>query len=226
MPTIIPIPHTLASAIRRGREQGSEVASTRPGAIPTKLNRAEVRDRVLAAIPPKPTAAQSRLELKQLHQLARVRTPEGIDRARHLYSVGEDSLWKESFASLHKSSPLADAEKGADMLQRALSLTESVTRKAKTVFARPRPFTADETLTTAVRRPTGATSYPSSHSARAFAAATVLGSLWPKAAADMIGLATEVAASRPYAGVHYPSDVAVGAMIGTAVGTFVANGSA
>jgi undecaprenyl-diphosphatase len=106
-----------------------------------------------------------------------------------------------------------------------LSLTESVTRKAKTDFARPRPFSTDETLTTAVRRPAGATSYPSSHSSRAFAAATVLGSLWPHAASDLVQQATDVAASRPYAGVHFPSDVAVGAMIGTAVGKFVATGS-
>lgn len=58
-------------------------------------------------------------------------------------------------------------------------------------------------------------SYPSAHSAMSFAAARSLSRVWP--APPLYALALAMAVSRPYLGVHYPSDVAAGALLGTAV---------
>ena len=58
-------------------------------------------------------------------------------------------------------------------------------------------------------------SYPSAHSAMSFAAARSLSRAWP--APPLYALAVTMAVSRPYLGVHYPSDVAAGAVLGTAV---------
>lgn len=55
-------------------------------------------------------------------------------------------------------------------------------------------------------------SYPSAHAATSVAAARALGASPP-----LVVLATAMCLSRPYAGVHYPSDVLAGAALGGAV---------
>ena len=67
-----------------------------------------------------------------------------------------------------------------------------------------------------VRMPSS-TSFPSGHSAAAFAFATGVGALLPPAAIPLRGLAALVAYSRVHTGVHYPGDVVAGALIGTAL---------
>jgi undecaprenyl-diphosphatase len=58
-------------------------------------------------------------------------------------------------------------------------------------------------------------SFPSAHATTSFAAARELSRGLP--AAPVYGLATAMALSRPYVGVHYPSDIAAGAALGTAL---------
>jgi len=63
--------------------------------------------------------------------------------------------------------------------------------------------------------PTGL-SFPSAHAASSFAGALAYSRLGLPAA-PLYGLASSLALSRLYLGVHYPSDVLVGAVLGTAV---------
>ena len=65
-------------------------------------------------------------------------------------------------------------------------------------------------------------SFPSGHSASAFAFASCVGASLPGAATPLLGLAAAVAYSRVYTGVHFPGDVIVGSVIGAAIGRAVA----
>jgi membrane-associated phospholipid phosphatase len=59
-------------------------------------------------------------------------------------------------------------------------------------------------------------SFPSGHSATAFAGATMLAYFAPRARVPLYALAVLIAYSRLYNGVHYPTDVLAGAALGTA----------
>jgi undecaprenyl-diphosphatase len=68
-----------------------------------------------------------------------------------------------------------------------------------------------------VRRPVSP-SFPSGHAASAFAFASAMGHAAPGARLPLRVAAATVAYSRVHTGVHYPSDVAIGAVIGDLCG--------
>lgn len=70
-----------------------------------------------------------------------------------------------------------------------------------------------------IRRMPRTSSFPSGHSASAFAFAVAATRELPEAGRLLLPLAASVAYSRVYLGVHYPSDVVAGAAFGAAVGT-------
>jgi undecaprenyl-diphosphatase len=65
-------------------------------------------------------------------------------------------------------------------------------------------------------------SFPSGHAATAFAAAVAVGLVHPRLRRPLLALATVVALSRVYLGVHYALDVLAGTILGVAVGIAVA----
>ncbi|WP_221284823.1 phosphatase PAP2 family protein [Mucilaginibacter sp. SP1R1] len=87
----------------------------------------------------------------------------------------------------------------------------------KKIFNRTRPFVAHPDVITLKEFP-GPTdaSFPSGHTAFAFAAATSLSLAVPKwyVIAPSFAYASAVGYSRLYLGVHYPSDVLAGAVVG------------
>mgnify|MGYP001074142128 CR=1 FL=1 len=64
-------------------------------------------------------------------------------------------------------------------------------------------------------------SFPSGHTAAAFAFASAAGRQLPAASVPLRALAAAVGYSRVHTGVHYPLDVAAGAAIGIGIGRFV-----
>jgi undecaprenyl-diphosphatase len=88
------------------------------------------------------------------------------------------------------------------------------------VIDRPRPFLVHP-LPRPLVHPPSTGSFPSGHSATAFACATVIAWAEPRLAVPIFVLAALVAWSRVYVGVHYPLDVIGGAALGIAVGAAV-----
>lgn len=95
----------------------------------------------------------------------------------------------------------------------AVGLTYAANQAIKLAVRRPRPQLAD--LPPLTETPTQL-SFPSAHAATSFAAARAFAGLVP--AGPLQIAAAAMAASRLYLGVHYPSDIVAGVVLGTAIG--------
>jgi membrane-associated phospholipid phosphatase len=98
----------------------------------------------------------------------------------------------------------------------SVAVTSAVVNLVVKPIWRPDRTAENVPLARHVRMP-GSTSFPSGHSAAAFAFATGVGSVLPAAAVPLRALAALVAYSRVHTGVHYPGDVVVGSLIGAAL---------
>ncbi len=105
----------------------------------------------------------------------------------------------------------------------SLLLSGIITNGTKYIVNRDRPFDAYpfiQKLTTGY-----GPSFPSGHTSSAFAIATSLSMAYPKwyIITGSFAWATAVGYSRMDLGVHYPSDIFVGAIVGTALHSFPKN---
>ena len=116
---------------------------------------------------------------------------------------------------------LADDKKGRRTAVEALAavaITSFLANLvAKGIFRRHRPT---DQVPEERRLPTpGSSSMPSGHTASAAAFARVVGAAYPGMRIPLNALAAAIGFSRVYTGVHHPTDVVAGWLLGNGVGT-------
>jgi undecaprenyl-diphosphatase len=148
---------------------------------------------------------------RRIRMLAR--QPSRVRWIRHFSALGEyGSLW----LAIGVAGLLLDRRRARRWARgaAAVGFAHACSSAVKAVVRRERP--AVEDLPHLMATPTGL-SFPSSHSASAFAAARAYGGLMPSP--PLYALAALMALSRVHLGVHYPSDVAAGAALGIVAGS-------
>ena len=142
------------------------------------------------------------LQVEVAHPVITAYTKSG-EHAALWYAIGAAGLLLDrSSASTYRRAMLG------------IGTTQLVNTAVKGVFRRRRP--ALEELPALVKVPTSL-SFPSAHSSTSFAAARAYSARLP--AAPLYLAAVLMALSRVYVGVHYPSDIGVGAGLGLSIGS-------
>lgn len=112
----------------------------------------------------------------------------------------------------------SQANKGVFLLI-AMFIAQIITHTIKLIFNRARPNMKGRSINT-FDLPLHNYSFPSGHTTAAFSMATSLSYYFPWAGIFFL-LAVVVAVSRVYLGIHYPSDVFAGMIIGSLSSNFI-----
>jgi len=203
---------TQSRSLKESIEQLNERAIVHLGGLPTLPSRDEV-------------TARSPL-LRRLHevdeevfeQIAGWESP-AMDRIMPALSqaASHSKIWIAIAAAMS----LADGKKGRRTAVEgltAVAITSFLANLvAKGLFRRRRPT---DQVPEARRLPMpGSSSMPSGHTASATAFTRVVGAAYPGLRIPLNALATAIGFSRVYTGVHHPTDVIAGWLLGNGVGT-------
>jgi undecaprenyl-diphosphatase len=142
-----------------------------------------------------------------------------LDRAlRRLSRSADRSLLWLSIAAALATRPGAPRRAAVRGVRSILATSATVNLGVKTLLPRARPDRHGAAVP-AVRhaRMPDSGSFPSGHSASAFAFASAVGRELPWASLPLHLLAAAVAYSRVHTGVHFPADVIVGGLTGAAI---------
>lgn len=167
--------------------------------------------------PPRWLEDGERVDLALYAAIARTPTP-ALDRAMsRLSSAADYSRLSLVSAGLLALAGGRTGRRSAGWGLASLAVTATVVNLAvKPLGRRRRPDRLAEDVPLARHVPMPVSrSFPSGHTAAAFAFATGVGNVSPAAAAPLRALAAVVGYSRVHTGVHYPGDVIAGALMGT-----------
>ncbi len=138
-----------------------------------------------------------------------------LDRKRTERAIRAVVVAQHAWLAVGAVVTLVDRERRRDWARAnaALAAAWTAAKLMSRTTGRPRPDFGD---CPPARRKDDRESFPSTHATVSFAAAVAVPPLLPTA--PLLALATATASARLLLGDHYPSDVAAGAVLGSAIG--------
>jgi acid phosphatase (class A) len=165
-------------------------------------------------LPPPPDDATAAAERAQLDKIQAAMSDADFARA----TADSDNETPTLFETVLPGFSLAKLPATAHLLGEVADEEKPVAKIAKTYFHRTRPYVVDTTLRTCEKpdaKPQN--SYPSGHATLGFSTGVVLAALMPAKAQIILARAADYGHERLVCGVHYPSDIVAGQVLGTAV---------
>lgn len=173
----------------------------------------------LLPVPCTPNSPEGKAELEQLYWIQCERTPEQVAAAQTDARV-KMSLYRRVVGLWFTPENLPKTERL--LFKLAEKDAKFFCEQAKTKFNRKRPEFEDRRIRVAVERETSP-AYPSFHATRGLLFATLLAEVLPDKRAALFERGREIGFSREVGGVHHPSDVYAGRVLGQAVAKALLN---
>lgn len=145
------------------------------------------------------------LEMNRSEKVCAFARSQAIPGVASFYGSRTGTLSRENYQVLYP------------MLVRVFKFTDRVTSYFKRKYDRNRPVVTDPTLRPCVETPSGATSYPSSHSSMGYVSACILKEVFPAISKNITEYGKWIGQTRAIVGVHHPSDVVAGWILGEAI---------
>lgn len=161
---------------------------------------------------PAPTAGskQDVSDFARVMELQKSRTDADCERAKSEMGVSLDELFGPKYGPLSAD----EVKKFSPLFDRISADVYYFSHKAKRIWMRPRPFKKDGVKNCVPYDNPDSPSYPSGHATLAQVFARALAEIDPKRAPAFFARAEVVGQDRVLGGVHYPSDVAAGKLLG------------
>jgi acid phosphatase (class A) len=171
---------------------------------------------VMKLLPPPPAlqSQEQKRDLDELLAIQKARTPAQEQRA-----LADATSGTFGFADvLGPKFTAAAAPKLALLIDKVRGDGAAVENAGKDNWKRPRPFETSKDIRAVGDLPKGS-SYPSGSSTVGYLTAIVLANMVPEKTAALFARGREAGYNRLVLGVHYPTDVQAGRLLGTAIAT-------
>lgn len=184
----------------------------------------EAPDQFRPAPPPPYGSAAWQSEVAAVQEAVERRTLVQAEQARYWQTSAASTLWDHYASELITRYGLDLPSAARVLAYTAVAVADAViaTWDGKYHYWVERPITADPELDVLFPTPPFP-SYPAAHSTVSAAAAIVLAQMFPDDADDLLDLSEEAAASRTWAGIHFPMDNNAGIALGRNIGYLIAN---
>ena len=209
-----PYPQSTPAAGGMAMEGAAPKATPEPYVWLTKEEEA-----ALSATVPEVPAADSptdKADLAKILEVQNARTPEMLAECKR-----DQTLTYKLFQSVYGDDLTpANSPKFHLLMKHVLDATHAVNDVPKEKYKRARPYAGHPDVVKSLFTVKGY-SYPSGHSMASHTLALVLGEVFPEKKQALLDRAHAIAQSRVDAGVHYPSDIAQGEVLGRATGAAI-----
>lgn len=210
----------LSTAIAPPSVAQDAMAPAKPAKSFMVLSDKQIDPTKLLAPPPADRSPTQAGELDRLRQIQASRTEDRLRQAQDDEDHEDVGAFAKVLGPKFDIEHLPATRAVLDIVQNDASVAASM---AKTAFHRHRPWIFDPSLTGCTRgkKPDPLTSYPSGHAVFGYAEAVVLANLLPNKKEAIMSRAMDYGYSRLVCEVHYPTDVAAGAVLGIDVGALL-----
>ena len=210
----------VAAATLIAQPGDAQTPGASPAAKPAKvlqfLTPADIDPARLLPPPPPEGSAAAQAELAELHRIIGARTPERFAQARWDDAHEDASAF---FATIAPGFDLKALPATAEVLHIVETDVSLAAGRAKTLFARKRPWVVDPSIPNCDPDDKPLTSYPSGHATYGYSLAMTYAVLMPDKAQALLTRASDYAFSREVCGAHYPSDTQASQALSAAVVT-------